>query len=110
MPEAVDIGFFIVFGLNDSLILILIVLNERDETIRIDESSYSRAASSLEPSARCSSLLRRGRLTWTVMCRPMISRLTVVFATGPWLQILESTYLNFHFDFAEGQNTQISAK
>ena len=27
-----------------------------------------------------------------------------------WLQILESKYFNFHFDFAEGQNTKISAK
>ena len=29
---------------------------------------------------------------------------------GAWLQILESKYFNFHFDFAEGQNTNISAK
>ena len=27
----------------------------------------------------------------------------------PGLQILESNYFNFHFDFAEGQNTNISA-
>ena len=27
-----------------------------------------------------------------------------------WLQILESKYPNFHFDFAEGQNTKTSAK
>ena len=27
-----------------------------------------------------------------------------------WLQILESKYFNFHFDFAECQNTKISAK
>ena len=27
-----------------------------------------------------------------------------------WLQILESKYFNFHFDFAEGQNTKMLAK
>ena len=32
------------------------------------------------------------------------------FLEGHWLQILESRYFNFHFDFAEGQNTKISAK
>ena len=32
------------------------------------------------------------------------------FLEGYWLQILESRYFNFHFDFAEGQNTKISAK